>query len=220
LHIVDVGANIGLYSIIACKKLDGCGKIWAFEPSSQNYERFLLNLSLNKCDDLVTPVNMGLGNKDDEKIFLRRDRGCGDAEKYILPDNKSPIGGSPIIREKLEEEVIILTTLDSFMNKINNPKVDLIKMDIEGFEYFAFQGGRKILELNPDIVLLFECNELGTQRAGYTPQNIFDILNEYGLNCFYWNSEQQMFKKDKVSLLKAGNLWACNTVEQLPKFVS
>jgi len=40
----------------------------------------LKNLSLNKCNDFATPVNLGLGNKDNKKSSLRRDTGHGDAE--------------------------------------------------------------------------------------------------------------------------------------------
>ncbi len=219
MHIVDVGANIGIYSIIACKKLEERGGvIWAFEPSLQNYERLLENLSLNKCNNLVTPVNMGLGNKDSEELYLRRDTGHGDADRYILPDNKPPSEGSPIIKEKVEEEVVALTTLDSFMGKTNNSRVDFMKMDAEGFEYFGLQGARKILTSNPNMVFMLECTELGTQRAGHTQQDVYDILNEFGFRCFYWDLNQQAWGKDKASLLKAGNIWACRNVEQLPSF--
>jgi FkbM family methyltransferase len=217
MHIVDVGANIGLYSIIACKKLKERGRIWAFEPSSENYKRLLKNLFLNKrSNDLVTPVNLGLGNKDNEELSLRRDTGYGDAERYILPDNKLPSEESPIIKEQVESENVNLTTLDSFMCKINNSRVDFMKMDTEGYEYFGLQGARKILASNPNMVFMLECNELGTQRAGHTPQDVYDILNEFGFCCFYWDSEQQSWGKDRAALLKAGNIWACHSVEQLP----
>ena len=222
MHIVDVGANIGIYSIIACKKLKekNGGGIWAFEPSSENYERLLKNLSLNKCNDLVTPVNLGLGNKDNEKLSLRRDSGYGDAERYILPDNKPPREELPNIKRKVEGENVKLTTLDSFMEKINNSRVDFIKMDTEGYEYFGLQGARKILASNPNMVFMVECTELGTKRAGHTQQDVYDILNEFGFRCFYWDLNQQAWGKDKAALLKAGNIWACRNVEQLPSLTN
>jgi len=216
MHIVDVGANIALYSIIAYKKLRGKGKIWAFEPSSENYKRLLKNLTLNKCNDLVTPVNLGLGNKDNEELSLRRDSGYGDAERYILPDNKLPSEELPNIKKQVERENVNLTTLDSFMGKINNPRVDFMKMDTEGYEYFGLQGARQILASNSNMVFMLECTELGTKRAGHTQQDVYDILNEFGFRCFYWDSEQQSWGKDREALLKAGNIWACRNVEQLP----
>lgn len=216
MHIVDVGANIGLYSIVACKKLKEGERIWAFEPSSENYKRLLKNLTLNKCNDLVIPVNLGLGNKDNEELSLRRDSGYGDAERYILPDNKLPSEELPNIKRKVEEEIVNLTTLDSFMGKINNSRVDFMKMDTEGYEYFGLQGARQILASNPNMVFMLECTELGTKRAGHAQQDVYDILNEFGFSCFYWDSEQQSWGKDRAALLKAGNIWACRNVKQLP----
>lgn len=215
MHVVDVGANIGFYSIIACKALRGKGKILAFEPSSQNYERLLKNLSLNGCRDIVTPFNLGLGNKDDEELFLRRDGGYGDAERYVLPENKLPNEDLPNVKEQAESEKINLTTLDAVIEEMRSFKVDFMKMDTEGYEYFALQGARKTLASNPNMILMIECTELGTKRAGHTQQDVYDILNEFGFRCFYWNSEKRVWGKDKESLLKAGNIWACRNEEQL-----
>ena len=215
MNIIDVGANIGIYTIIADKKLRGDGKIWAFEPSSENYKRLLKNLSLNKCD-LVTPVNLGLGNKENEELYLRRDTGYGDAERYMLPNNKLPSEELSNIKEQVEGEIVNLTTLDAFMRKTNNSKVDFIKMDAEGYEYFILQGAKEILTSNPNVVIMLECTELGTKRAGHTQQYLYDFLNEFGIDVFYWDIKQRVWGKDKTFLLKAGNIWACRNIEQLP----
>lgn len=216
IHIVDAVANIGLYSIIARKKIGENGKIWVFEPSAQNYKRFLQNLSLNQCDDSVDPVNLGLGNIDSEKLFLRRDEGYGDAEKYLLPENNIPSEELPNVKRKVEEEIVTLTTLDSFMEKIKNSRVDIIKIDTEGYEYYVLQGARKILESNPNMILFLECTKLGTSRAGHTQQDVYNFLNEFGFCCFYWDSEKKAWGTDKTILFNTGNIWACRSVEQLP----
>ena len=215
MFFVDVGANIGLYTIIADKKLGEHGKIWAFEPSTENYKNLLKNISLNHCK-IVNLVNLGLGNKDNQKLTLRLDAGQGDAERYFLHDNKPPPEKVSNIAKQVEGEEILLTTIDSFMNRNNNTKVDFIKMDAEGYEYYVLQGAKTILALNPDAVIMLECTELGAKRGGYAQQDVYDLLSELNLNLFYWDTKRKIWGEDKSKLLNAGNIWACRSHLQLP----
>ena len=59
----DIGANIGLYSIVAAKIVGNNGKVFGFEPTPTTFSRFLMNVSLNNFDDIVVCNNIGLSNK-------------------------------------------------------------------------------------------------------------------------------------------------------------
>jgi len=59
MTVIDVGANIGLYSILAEKRMDGTGIVWAFEPSSESFHRLGKNLQLNACQR-VRPFRVAL----------------------------------------------------------------------------------------------------------------------------------------------------------------
>lgn len=82
--VVDAGANIGLYSIIAGKLVGENGQIFAFEPSSETFKRLLNNIHLNQVTNIY-PYNLGLGDKTNQELKLRQDKGFEDAERYLVP---------------------------------------------------------------------------------------------------------------------------------------
>jgi FkbM family methyltransferase len=215
MNIVDVGANIGIYSIIANAILIEKSKIWAFEPSNQNFRRLLANLSANKCS-LVTPIRMGLGNKINEYLYLRRDAGNGDAEKYCLPMNMTPMEKLPNIGEAKEYEKITLTSLDCFMQMENNTKVDFLKIDAEGYEFFVLLGAKTVISQNPQMAILLECTDLGTRRAGHTQQDVYNLLDSFGMKIFCWNESDKSWKTSVSDILKSGSIWAARSSKLLP----
>ena len=197
MNVVDVGANIGFYTLVASAKVQKSGSVWAFEPSSKTFDLLLENLKLNAFTTNVTPINLGLGSQTYQKIELRRDRGFGDGEKYIIPEGFIPPKEQINVTEKVETEIITLTTLDAYMKKAGNKRVDFVKMDVEGYEYFALQGARETILANPDVVLLLECTELGTTRAGHTKHDVLNFISSMGLQCFYFDSGINNWKMDQ-----------------------
>src|SRR4030095_9112677 len=99
MNVIDVGANVGLYSILADKLVAQGGKIWAFEPSSESYQRLLRNVELNRCSAVI-PHKVALGDVDDQFFILSSDRGYGDAYRYLA---KTPSGDH---NKRKEEETI------------------------------------------------------------------------------------------------------------------
>jgi len=81
--VVDAGANIGVYSLLASKILCRNGKIFSFELSIQTFKRLKKNIILNKFDNIFA-FNIGLGDKDDQELVLRQDLGFKDAERYLV----------------------------------------------------------------------------------------------------------------------------------------
>jgi len=82
MNVLDIGANIGQYSLIADKIISPLGRVWAFEPSTENFDRLVANVSLNKAVT-VNAVQLALGDVEDKMVALRRDPGLGDAERYL-----------------------------------------------------------------------------------------------------------------------------------------
>jgi tRNA G37 N-methylase Trm5 len=72
MTVIDVGANIGVSSILAQKRMKGTGIVWAFGPSSQSFERLEKNLELNRCQS-VRPFREALGAQASSSVKLTTD---------------------------------------------------------------------------------------------------------------------------------------------------
>jgi len=212
--IIDAGANIGLYSLIASKSIGPTGRVISFEPSKETYQRLLDNITLNGFSN-ITAMNIGLGDRENEKLVLRQDVGFGDAERYLFPYNKTPNRKLLNVNVLQIEEEIDCDTLDNCLENLHINKIDFLKIDTEGYEYYILQGAKKILRSSPEIVILMECTSLGTARASTTQQKVFMILKEFELRIFYWNQELKDFCEDETGILQAGDLWICRNKTQL-----
>lgn len=211
--VVDAGANIGLYSLIASKLTGKKGKVISFEPSKETFKRLINNIKLNNSLN-IKAVNEGLGDNPNEKLILRQDIGSGDAERYLLSGNESPdIELKNINPIKIDEEIII-NSLDNYLRKSNIKKIDFLKIDTEGFEYYILKGAKQILRNSPELVILLECTELGTLRSKTTQNDVFKILKDNNFKIFYWNNIMNDFSDDD-GIYTAGDVWACQNKKQL-----
>jgi FkbM family methyltransferase len=214
MTIVDAGANIGLYSLIGSTLVGDKGSVFSFEPSLETFQRFQNNIKLNRISN-ITPLNFGLGDKPNEKLILRQDKGYGDAERYLFPVTEFPSIKLENMDEILIEEEIIIDTLDNYLKKSKVQKIDFLKIDTEGFEFYILKGAEQILKNSPEIILLMECTALGTARAKTTQKEVFKILKEINLSIFYWNKDVRAWCDDEEGILKAGDVWVCNDKNKL-----
>ena len=200
--VIDAGANIGLYSIIGSKRVGATGKVFSFEPSKANFKLFLKNIELNQIKNII-PVNMGLGDEIADKLILSQNPENGDGEKYILKDEN-------LIKNNLNNnksnEIIALDTLDNFQLNNNITKVDFLKIDVEGYEYYVLKGAEKLLKNNPEIIILFECAEHLAKRARSTQNAVFTLLNDLNIEIVYWDEKEKKWGTDLIKAKKSGQL--------------
>lgn len=167
--IVDVGANIGLFSVLGSKYAGDKGMVYAFEPEPNNLKLFNENLKANNCKN-VKVVNKAAGEKK------------GELSLYIA---KNSVGTHSLIKKdnhELDGEIKVeVTTLDTRLNKLK--QIDVLKVDVEGFEPVVFRGAKKTLERTS--VLFFEYNQADT-RACSSIEELLELLSGfkyiYGLN--------------------------------------
>jgi len=216
MNVIDVGANIGLYSILAAKLVGKSGRVWAFEPSSETYEHLLENLSLNGVDSVI-PNKLALLDIDDIKLLLERNAGCGDAERYLSIYPNHPSLHNKSLADHGDSELVKVTSLDSYMDEnLKNVKVDFIKIDVEGCEYSVLKGAKKLLLSNSDVVLLFEFTKEGCQWAGKKMIDVLTFLQSLDFKLFYWDNDR--WESNQEFLFGAGNIWACRDETRLPFF--
>jgi len=194
--LIDAGANIGLYSIIGSRLVGPTGKVFSFEPSKSTFNLLLNNIKLNKVKNII-PINNGLGDNIDESIILSHNIE-GEAENFILKSQNE--------MSKLGNELIVLDTLDNFQLKNNIKKVDFLKIDVEGYESYIFKGAENLLKNNPEIIILFECADHLAKRALANQADVFDFLNNLGIDIVYWNEKDKKWSNNQEEAMKSGQL--------------
>jgi FkbM family methyltransferase len=208
MTVIDIGANVGLYSIIAAKRVAPGGRVWAIEPSSETYARLLANLELNAVQ-VVTPVRLALSTKDDGSATLLRQAGHADGERFLQPGSGNSISVA-------DAETVATLSLDTFCARSGIARVDFIKMDVEGGEYDVFRGSQSVLRTNPDLVMVFEHTREGCARAGRDPEEIRGMLKEFGLSLYGWDDRRKTWESDFSFILDTGNAWATADKSRLP----
>ncbi|MFH1387618.1 MAG: FkbM family methyltransferase [bacterium] len=169
ITILDVGANIGWFSLYYAKALPG-SQIYSFEPIANNYANILFNIKLNGLKN-IKAVNVGVSDHQGVATFY-----C-DQE---ITANASLVKHSA--RKHLEEKNVKLVTLDKYCGQ-NGIRPDLLKVDVEGAELFVFKGAKRILADHHPIVFA-EMLRKWAEKFNYHPNQIIELLNNYGYQCF------------------------------------
>ena len=188
--VVDLGANIGYYSLLAARLVGSKGRVYAFEPEPTNYSLLLKNIELNGYHNII-PVSKAVSNAvGTVRLFLdNQDTG---AHTICEPGKK----GKPIEVESV--------TLDEFF-KDREPRIDVIKMDIEGAEMSALVGMDRILKENNDLRIFVEFYLPGIARSGSSPQEfIRRLLEDYHFSVLAigeYTKDRKYLKIDKVDEL-------------------
>jgi FkbM family methyltransferase len=168
-NIIDAGAQIGMYTVLF-SKLAHKGNVFAFEPT-ETIELLRKNLDYNNCNN-VSLHDIPLSSKEENKI-----------------DKIYRIWSKNVIVEK----EFSFTTIDSFINK-NNLHIDLIKIDVDSYDYEVLLGSKNYLtKCNPIIVV--ELNHALNKR-GYTVKHPIEFMNSIGYRVEHvLDNENYVFKK-------------------------
>ena len=147
--VIDIGAHIGLYTIISSKRVGANGKVVAIEAHPGNFEMLNSNIKLNRLNNVI-PLNYAVYSKE-TKVKLYLPSGESGFTKYntIMPNWINT-------REKFVE--VNANTLDYLLqlNEIRQEEVNWIKIDVEGAEFEVLKGASNVLSKSKDIVILME----------------------------------------------------------------
>ena len=186
MHIIDIGANIGYYTTLFCKKAYN-GIIYAFEPDLENFSLLEKNTSKNHFSNV--------------KLF---NKACGEAccekELYLSSHNKGDHRLYDVTNEKRNRVQVNVVTLDSLLSDID--RLDFIKIDIQGYELPALKGAIGLLKRFKPIVLSEFWPE-GLKINNVSPQEYINFFYHidyeiYSIDSFYLDS--QVIKLEKKSL--------------------
>ena len=176
--IIDIGAHIGYYSLIASKKAVD-GHVYSFEPFSVSYNLLKKNIELNHIQN-VFPFQLAVTNKKEEKILFISD-----------PENSGMTGFNQSENFTGETEMANTISLDQWVKDQKLKKLDFIKIDIEGSEFNSLQGMKSVLlEFKP--VLFIEVFHTLLLRFGYDYRDLYQFLKEYGYQPFLIEGQNRL----------------------------
>jgi FkbM family methyltransferase len=180
--LVDIGANIGLYSLYAAKKGH---KVYAFEPESLNFSCLNMNISDNNLNDQIFAYPIAIN--DEEKLStlnLSSMNFGGSGNSFDRKITDSGVEFTPIYKQGS-----VSYSLESICSKLKIVPEN-IKIDVDGNELKVINGMLNILD---DKNLKSICVELNPNFNEHS--KVFKILGEYFNNCkkFEWYSGQEVF---------------------------
>ena len=158
--VIDVGANFGYYSMIAAKLAK---KVISFEPDKENFQILSDNISLNKFNNVVA-VNKAVAEVAGQVPF----------DSAIIHKGKSGVAADASKADYYVRSV----TLDEFCYANKITQVDVIKLDIEGFEIKALKGATAILSKSKNLKVFVEFNPDSFIEFNYTFEDFFDVLEQ------------------------------------------
>ena len=190
--VMDIGAHIGEYTLLAAKIVGESGRVYAFEPDPRNYELLKQNIRLNRMDHVVELLNYALSNEvGNVKFVLSRElsvsRISSASEELNILHSESVIG-------------VQATTLDAFYKERNLTRVDVVKLDVEGAELLVLKGAGQILSQPPNKapVVLFEYSPSNCARFGYDSRMILEFLKSKGYKIYKLDSEGNLYEAEDI----------------------
>jgi FkbM family methyltransferase len=148
----DVGANIGWTSLQVAVTFPEAS-IYAFEPSSKNRQRLANHLNTNSVRGNIVPYGLGSG-KNTFRLYSVLESNPG-MNRILASENDLPF-----------EEIDVVTG-DYYWQTIGKPKVDLIKIDVEGFEMAVLNGMEELIsKLNPKLFIEVDNENLARNNSG------------------------------------------------------
>ena len=195
----DIGANLGLYTVIAGKILNGTGKVHSFEPSQREFDRLAYNVRINDLNN-VKINHLAISDRD------------GMVELNVCDDIRAAYNSIGVVTHTEAEgfvcrkENVASTTIDSYVLSEKIKKVNLIKIDVEGAESLVLRGAAKLLEIEYAPVLICEFNDNTARGLESTSEELWNILTEYGYSLYelvspYGTVLQRSVKKPRYSSL-------------------
>ncbi len=188
--VVDVGANIGFFTVLGAVLTGPRGRVLAFEPEPRNHGQLARNVLANGLRQVEVHA-----------------RACSDRPgRHFLDVNHAesgwhrlaPAGATGAGRRRVPVELV---TLDSV---VGSARVDLVKIDVEGHEGSVVAGMMATVRANPDLVVVLEHSPSQARLAGLDPMAPLHALVGAGLTCVHVVRESEG-RLDRVDLASLGS---------------
>lgn len=172
----DVGANGGIFTLIAARKVGNSGHVYAFEPGLRELNLLRHNIAINNLAN-VTIIERAVSNKRGTTQFaISTDGAMNSLVKTNHPG------------QEIEDwQTVEMISLDDFVAEFKISKIDFIKIDVEGAEKLVFEGAKNLLARYKNIKILFEAADLNSKNFGYSTEDLLSQLSKQGFSLYCLN---------------------------------
>ena len=167
MTFLDVGANLGYFTLLASRLVGPTGRVIACEPSPGLHAALVATLRDNALP--ATVHQLGLGDVDGEVTLYETPESHHNLTPSMLPSSDAASAVSVPVRR-----------LDDCLDAWNVPKVDLLKIDVEGYEPRVFAGAERSLASGRIRALMCEFNYYWLRQAGCSPDDLHSHLTSLG----------------------------------------
>lgn len=203
--VVDIGANYGYFGALAGQKTGPSSRLIFFEANPGLIPYIRKTLGANWLMEKSSVVNAAVSDKKGTVTFNISPHYLGSASLSHDLDNKS-YEMYRIEEEELNSVTVPTVKLDDYCRERGIKHVDLIKMDIEGFEETAYQGMRQVIKRSPNVTMFIEFTKQGYQ----TPKKFYEqMLKDFG-NVYSITKEGVIVRptrNDYETVIGKGDAW-------------
>ncbi|EGP92870.1 FkbM family methyltransferase [Nitrosarchaeum koreense] len=185
--VIDIGANIGYYTLIFAKLVGDTGKVFAFEPDPTNFELLRKNIEANGYKNVILEQK-ALSNKEGKvTLALSKQNTAGHHISSEQQDSKNSIQVDAIIADNY---------FKNFERKIN-----FVKMDVEGAESIVLGGMTNMLRNNAELKMMVEYNPDAIKNMGLDPASYLELLIRNGFSMMDIDSKNMKITNTDVQSL-------------------
>lgn len=192
----DVGANIGIYTLWISIFIGHKGNLISFEPDPDNYRRCLEQLKLNQLNNIKLE-QIALADRTGDMRFNAKK----DVESHLLFNEKT----------STDSIIVNTTTLDDYCFKNNIKKINFLKIDTEGVDYFVLRGAKKVLSEGIVDVIQLEVNEL-MDKYNISFKELKNLLAVNGYSLCKYNVRKNCVYSINIDKLSNMNIFAVKDI--------
>ena len=197
---IDIGANIGYFSLHAAQVVEQSGTVWSFEPASLIFKQLQQHIEMNKFIN-IKPVQKGVSDKNLKSVLYLSSN-----------ENFGSTGLQPGDEFSGETENISLVKIDDFAIEQNMKNISAVKIDVEGHETQVLRGMQQILnEYKPALLIEIIASQLLLHNNAV--EDIYEQLYALGYQARYFNEDKKLvpvpninFEGYGIFFLQAGHL--------------
>lgn len=209
--VLDLGANIGYFTILFAKLVGNNGKVIAFEPEFKNFQILKKNIAENGFHNVIAE-NKAVSEKNGTTVLYTGTKSSG-ANRIYEPKKAQEWREKGKQQEFLKNEIETVS-IDEFLNNKKIENVDFIKMDIEGGEFFALKGMKNVLK-NPNLKIFMEWDKPALEDSGIKPIQVLELLKEENFYIYYVHDKKNKLEKADENKLLTSETYKIKTINLL-----
>lgn len=182
-HFVDIGANVGYFSLLVANRAP-LGRVFSFEPDPRNFRLLSAAICLNGLENTITARMAAVSDSDEPVYFSDLGYTASLGSRFT---SKTPDALRRHATSEIPDPVQVDTvSLDS---ALSDERVDLLKVDIEGYEPHAFNGMRELLRTQHPIVVTEFAPGTIQHMTGTDPRDLLALFRELGYSVAILNAD-------------------------------